>query len=269
IKDWLNHECVPGIKRCSNLGWDIALSLIRIYQPRMKKTFFINKTGRIMNKTKLFKLFIIIYFFFTINCMTAQAEIKVFDANGQYIGVLLGVKYGLTGVEVFIPALNSIMYLQMEMDYSRNDNNFVGVISYPQADVDDAGAYYNFTYENNDCTGKPHWSIFMYNGIKKPMCGGGKYYIGDIEHQKTFIAKSQLIYDSQSKSCKCISLTSQEIRVYVLVIETDLPFVLPVRLPLKFQYLKGDINVDNKLGLEEAVNALQVISGFNKPDKKE
>ncbi|KPA11863.1 conserved hypothetical protein, secreted [Candidatus Magnetomorum sp. HK-1] len=216
-----------------------------------------------MNKTKLFKLFIIIYFFFTINCLTAQAEIKVFDANGQYIGVLLGVKYGLTGVEVFIPALNSIMYLQMEWEYSQSDNNFVGVISYPQADVDDAGAYYNFTYENNDCTGNPHWSIFMYNGIKKPMCGGGKYYMGDVEHQKTFIAKSQLIYDSQSKSCKCISLTGQEIRVYVPVIETDLPFVLPVRLPLRFQYLKGDID---KVTMQEVINDLQVLSGKNQSD---
>jgi hypothetical protein len=39
-----------------------------------------------------------------------------------------------------------------------------------------------------------------------------------------------------------------------------LPF--PFTLPLHFEYLYGDINGDGKIGLDEAINALQISAGL-------
>ena len=115
-------------------------------------------------------------------------------------------------------------------------------------------------FETDDCSGIPYlpYSSAAYPYIKKDSCDI-YYYVSD--KHKSFFKKSY--YNDQ---CECVKDTDTYINDYFelsVFQQETFPFTLPAAMPLHFKYTSGgDINSDGKIGLEEAVNALQVTSGL-------
>ena len=173
---------------------------------------------------------------------TSEAEIQVYDADGQYLGILLELADPL--VAIFIPSLKAKYTFSHREDF-----------------MPDCGGSY---YESNNCSGPSYTSTpYPYVGYNKSL---DFYYMPDSKTTKTFVPKSQWYKDWVTKECECQEIaegqwSSNNPDVFYLLQPVELPFTWPIAWPLKLEYLNGDINYDGKIGLEEAINALQVTSG--------
>jgi hypothetical protein len=159
----------------------------------------VKSTNLIMS---VFLSVVCIFFSIPIN---AQAEINVYDANGQFLGIFLGYNQG---VSVFVPSLNAATGIS-------ETNGAITVAPY-------------LFFESTDCTGKP----FMYPSATYNLSRvGADNYLG--EH----IAPIQLQMHSQSNNGTC-SQASDTFRPTVVPAQkvTELPFTVPVALPMRFDY---------------------------------
>ena len=174
------------------------------------------------------------------------SEIKVYDANDQYIGVLFGDgEHTGQQISIFMPQLEMPVFFH----------------AYADGEIDES--YTGVQYETDDCSGTPY--IRLNSGVKQFIIRDGegacKKYYTITRNRKSFVPGS--FYNS---SCECIQSTASNSDDYLelsLFPEENFPFSLPVAIPFHFKYSSGgDISGDGKIGLEEAVNALQVTSGL-------
>ena len=145
-----------------------------------------------------------------------NSGIHVYDATGQHLGISLGQKVDVHNpstrelTEIFIPSLNYSTYINNRTGYT----TCAAVIS----------------FSTNDCTGPR----FLYNsGVIYSSDSLGKFYVGTNVFQiEEIIAGSYL-------DCygRCVT-TNWGAGTYfqaVEIAEDDIPFNLPVSLPLRYE----------------------------------
>lgn len=137
----------------------------------------------------------------------AEAEIKVYDNNNQYLGVLLD--YNPAHLVVFIPSLAA--------SWEFDTRSGAGC---PETDV---------VFESADCSGTPymwgpHSVIFDLNTLL------GEFYKADYSGKKNITPASS--YDDD---CQCRQDTWKAMDYYPMTNEVQMPFTTPIALPLRFE----------------------------------
>jgi hypothetical protein len=141
----------------------------------------------------------------------AQAEVKVYDANGQFLGIFLGYDY--PSVYVFVPSLN--------VQTGISDSS--GVIG-----VSNIAPYLFF--ESTDCTGTPFARPYATYQLSRV---GADNYLG--EHIAPTEMQLHSILDGSLGICQQTTAGFHD-RVVPAQRVTQLPFTVPVALPLRFEY---------------------------------
>lgn len=150
--------------------------------------------------------------------------IGVYDANNQYLGTLIQMYSDSEGgeMDIYIPALKRVIRIK-NCTYCDNP----GDIAWEES-------FYGLFYESNNCTGQAYWeySPRAVTYVRKDV--PGEYYIGNS------LVSRELIFLSKKENGACESfsqpVTSSEYFNFgtVEAIQVNLPFTLPVALPLHF-----------------------------------
>ncbi len=207
----------------------------------------------LMQQKLVIKIFVLAFLVCLFWATSGFSEISVYDANDQYIGVYLA-SFNSNGtftknvIEVFNPSLGNSLFIQKE--------NIVEE---------------EIFFDSNGCTGKAYvigsgfgsgatYCDAMFAVIIKDKCQD-KYYVTINNDITSIIPNSRADWECQ---CQQYTGTSElSLSEVSEISKASFPFTLPFALPLKLQYSAGgDINGDGNIGLEEAVNALQVTSGI-------
>jgi hypothetical protein len=215
--------------------------------------------GNAMRRISIFKISMLIFVMCFLYTAPGFSEVHIYDANDQYLGVYMASfmasqadAFAKHVIEVFNPYLGNTIFIQKD--------NIIGE---------------DIFFNGDGCTGKPYVIGISYGGgpmycdamfpviIRAEGCQD-KYYITINNDINENIPKSYI--DSE---CNCKQVSNLASLYFSEVSEfpkSSFPFTLPFALPLKMKYSAGgDINGDAKIGLEEAVNALQITSGLKSP----
>ena len=140
-----------------------------------------------------------------------QGCIKVYDAGDQFLGILSSP--GGTAVTIFMPDLKLFISLSKEGG---------GV---PESVC-------TFCYESNDCTGQPYSSGKLDYVFKHQ--DDGKYYIMSSEKEEIQV-NSRQHYLIEPIGCYPEPGNVRALYPVFEIQEKDIPFILPVGLPLRFE----------------------------------
>lgn len=197
--------------------------------------------------------FISVFCLFAFN---AKADVVAYDANGQYLGIVMDYGTGSwdDNLRLFMPKFNAFYEIGGD---SMSDSNDFGVEKETSETV---------YYETNDCSG-----VAYSNVTGSAMRVDATSFITRYEDQtykkvdfsdpKTFIASSSQFFGS-SGAGTCQQLTDGEQKTYYPLVVVEMPFKEPIAWPLKFEHSSLDINGDGRTGLEEAIFSLKVASGL-------
>lgn len=166
--------------------------------------------------------FVIVFLFFC--SISIAGEIKVYDADGQYLGNLLGAS--VYEIDIYIPSLKVSTEIVTRDHYNYPDD--IGDIK----EYDSFGSRYDsVVFDNENYTGTLYYSA-SYPCLIKYRCDG-KYY-------KTNGVLTRLI-SAYYKDLNCEPYTHTYMGYYQELVETTLPFNIPVAVPLKFITSKGAV----------------------------
>ena len=147
----------------------------------------------------------------------STAEIKVYDNNNQYLGILIGME-SEQGMTVFIPTINaSYTFTKIEID-----------------NPDTCTPYRQLWFESNDCSGTPYtfgpFPVVFRNNCQ-PYDG---YYLPDLSSSKQFVPESILTGGFEGNET-CNDITGQQSTLFYGIKEIQLPFTAPISLPVRFE----------------------------------
>ena len=146
----------------------------------------------------------------------SAAEIKVYDNNNQYLGILLDLSGG--SLKVFMPSINA---------------SFT---------IDQSPCLWGDTiyFEENDCSGTPYVNRLFPAVIDIKCQPYDGYYLPDLNSIKQFTAKSMLeTLPGVSEGPTCTEITSWPSSLYYGIKPTQLPFTTPISLPVWFENIAG------------------------------
>jgi len=134
--------------------------------------------------------------------------IQVYDASGQYLGLLVERGKMQDEAVVFIPGINKFAAIQQTTGEIESTN---------------------LTFETNGCIGTPYFA----GGVDFIRQCNGKYYVGGAEKRNlprvsTLIANGECLQWSSDFDKLADMFAATEIP------ESDIPFSLPVALPLRY-----------------------------------
>ena len=141
-----------------------------------------------------------------------KADIKVYDNNNQYLGLLLGLTNN--NVSIFLPSVGA----SWEYDYYTNT---------PCPNVPAP-----VCFDSSDCTGTPY-ATFPLPWLFDLSIARGGFYIPDYSGRRTFVPNS--IFNSH---CECES-SAGIYREYYPLVQVQMPFTTPIALPLRFEVSTG------------------------------
>ena len=192
------------------------------------------------------KIIMLALLLFFLSVTPGFSEISVYDANDQYLGVLIAID-PYEEQSVFIPQFSLPVWFEDDWTILKAFSNS------------------SLHFETNDCSGISYiYDEFVkHQYIFKGHCDADDIYYSVTNIKKTFIQKS--VYTS---NCECLQSSATVPGNFIevsIIPKESFPFTLPIATPVHLKYTSGgDINSDGKIGLEEAVNALQVTSGLKK-----
>jgi hypothetical protein len=139
-------------------------------------------------------------------------SIKVFDADGQYLGIL-------QDVDIYVPSLKKLVQLDIYQNLPQ-----------PSGDVVHAQLY----FESNDCTGQPYTEVASSTSIFR---NSGKYYTGSKISPLSITVNSAIYYDWTVPEFYCYAYddTYKPSGTFITAEEVTLPFTVPVALPLRLE----------------------------------
>jgi hypothetical protein len=152
-------------------------------------------------------------------------QFKVYDANGQELGLLISHTVPTVGVTtVYSTALHRFMFLDLE-----------------PGSID--GSFYNNVttfYQSTDCTGTKYAFADDVNRNNTyddlmPASPSAYYIIPDSEAPTTVSLNSEQSWYSALNKLVCIGEIRGATQVYQLQ-QVDLPFSIPLAAPLQFKY---------------------------------
>lgn len=145
-----------------------------------------------------------VFFLGSVHAADKYFGIKVYDANDQFLGLLLDTNSAISidGVSIFVPSISYPVYIDVD------------------GNTDNSSLYYKST----DCTGQPY--SVEWRHLIRPYAGE-KVYIPTGAHREIFVGRRT------NQSGECLS-TNEGPRYPVK--EVSLPFPFPISLPLKYVY---------------------------------
>ena len=202
-------------------------------------------------KNKIIVLSIFTFFSLT-TCLYSQ--IHVYDSKDQYLGVLLGTEWA-GAFTILIPSLNKSVVISIDSE----SKDYI-------ANIDITGTLY---YLDDKCKGASFFreAIEIDKIFNHPKLGLYTTNASDAEYITPTYKYSLDDWNSNEYTCKRVDEYYQKPQLLVPIHKAsfELPFNQPIALPLHFKYSvhEGfDINGNSKLGLEEIVYSLKVISGL-------
>jgi len=173
-----------------------------------------------------------------------NAEFKVYDANNQFLGILMGAPG--SEMTLFVPSLQKALILTTK----QVSNSIYYETPRPINQV---------IFETNDCTGTPYVPPVYISEIVKSAFLNGFHYI-DTGNPRTITPGSQVIYDPLNPAggavCGTVNNANSTLALPLIPLEATLPFTFPLATPLKYTYLP----IEDKLGLKHALYILQLTS---------
>jgi len=158
----------------------------------------------------------------------SAGEVKVYDTNDQFLGILLDSSVYYT--TVYIPSLNVVTEITNHPSVGASDKGDVR----EHGDGSLMCCTDKVIFADSDYSGTPHFDA-AYPVLIKYRCDG-KYY-------KTN-GKMNYIYSAYIRKLDCTAYDSGHYGGYLQELEeTTLPFTVPLALPLKFRYSKGAVVV--------------------------
>jgi hypothetical protein len=151
------------------------------------------------------------------------AEIKVYDNNNKYLGILLDME-SAGGMTIFIPSINaSLTFYEIEI---HNPDSCTPISN-------------SFIFESNDCSGTPYiqgsFPNARYNNCQ-PIDPG--YYMPDTNSPGQFVPKSFLYGDINGRPA-CGEIESWPSYPFYEAKKIQLPFTTPIALPVRFENVAG------------------------------
>jgi hypothetical protein len=174
-----------------------------------------------MKLTKRFVLALALGFSIVLSLYSnSQAEIRVYDNNNQFLGILL--EASTEDLRIFIPSLNSIFSITQEVPLGGNDSIY---------------------FESTDCSGTAYAANGSFPGaelfptiLNLKMCKGG-FFSADFSKRTTIQARSYFA-SSWEGICSCYQITpGQSYVAYPLTGEIQLPFNFPISYPIRYKYM--------------------------------
>lgn len=159
------------------------------------------------NSIKKLSMFVAITLLIIVYGNTSFAEIKVYDAGNQYLGIL--VSYGGNLVALYDVNTKRIFEILLS-----------------SGQLDSCDLY----YESNDCSGDPFLRVGITNEVSK---NNDKFYTGS--QIGIISARNINSRHPHEQSCMPYNYVGQTINA-VEVPSDQIPFTLPVVLPLRFEY---------------------------------
>ena len=199
-----------------------------------------------------------ICFVFTLSIFTKKAcsEVYVFDSHNQFLGILVNTSiYKVNDIKIFVPDINKSIYFRAVGENYETLEPF-NIMS---------STHQRLYYSSYNCSGQPYASdgLILYNDV---IIGKNNLYYGiDFQNIYPIIARSYRALSGDE--CKRLD---ENIIVKLPLEPIELPFQNPAYLPLKFSYVKNqntnnfDVNSDGRIGVEEAIHCLQVLTEAGK-----
>ena len=146
------------------------------------------------------------------------AEIKVYDNNDQYLGILIDMD-NQQMLTVFILSINASYRLEKLKLENPNTCGYNDVV----------------IFESDDCSGTPYtYGPFpVVLDLKCPPYDG--YYLPDLTNGKPFALKSMLLPDAVGNMGCFPAPTVNPSMLYYEMKEIELPFTTPISLPVRFE----------------------------------
>jgi len=200
----------------------------------------------------VYKIVLVIVVIFSLQLNEIAAEMNVYDASDQYLGILIdsaSIDHLFDSISIFIPSLNKPVTLYP----FESEGDLKGKV----------GSYGEIVFRTNNCTGTPYLSsessIIITDIITNHDCTD-LILLTNISEKKKITPKSHYIW----YSCECVLIESSDI-IAIPLQQISLPFDTPVSLPLKIVRTqtssnKCDVNGDGKTGLEESIHILKTVS---------
>jgi hypothetical protein len=157
-----------------------------------------------MEKKRLFIL-VLILAFFSIEGVKADAEMMIYDANGQYLGV-----GALFGGYVTIP----LMGIQLRFDSATGN-------------IEDLSILF---YNSENCSGQAYMSA-QPTDLLFQIPGSTALYHGNFSIP---VEEVSILSQNMGGRCDNYSLTGYFRKITPFT--SQLPFTLPVKLPLRYEY---------------------------------
>jgi hypothetical protein len=139
--------------------------------------------------------------------------ISVHDANDQYLGVLVN-DIDSVSVSVYVPSLKKTAVL-VQTSQSSSKADFYPIVT---------------RYQTDNCTGEPLIDYAAYLYINRVFKVGSKYYTGSLPGIGQVAVQSFLALNG---SCVQLSTTISAYKLEEIFVD-QIPFTLPISLPLKF-----------------------------------
>ena len=165
-----------------------------------------------------FIIFFLTTFAISVFCITsAMAQninvsggIHIYDASGQYLGILVERGKMQDEVVIFIPSIGK--FATIKQSSGRIEST-------------------NLTFDTEECVGVPYFA----GGVDFIKECGGKYYVGGAK------ARNILRVSTQLASGECLQWSPiydklTEMFEAAEIPESSIPFTLPVALPLHYEY---------------------------------
>jgi len=170
------------------------------------------------------KLLILAFTLLWVSSGTAMAEMKLYDADDQFLGIFLGVD---DGPIVYLSSLGMAVPLRLD-ETILPKGKFSDVPTEP------------FYYTLSDCEGQPY--VYGGHGNAKVIYkkgGTNNHYVVDIEQSNLFNPASYL---DESGTCHNSSGPKGN-AFYFRVQPVTLPFSTPVKHPFKWEYTESKSKV--------------------------
>jgi hypothetical protein len=138
--------------------------------------------------------------------------IKVFDANEQFLGMLLDLA---AGAEIYIPSFSAVIRIG-----TTTGDTLIGAELY---------------FQSSGCTGQPYINAAYSYLISKT---GGDYYIGEYIAPVSVQINSTYVFwmvPPEEFEWRCIETNYTASGLVPAIKITQLPFTLPAALPLRFE----------------------------------
>jgi hypothetical protein len=134
------------------------------------------------------------------------SNVKVYDSDGQHLGILLGSGYSIDNIDIYLPSIKKLIAMRTD------DGDIAPVI---------------FFFESNDCSTQPYVGSSTQYRVQRH---SGLYYTGAMN-----VPIKMRAYSYKRGEDESVCGFTDTYLYGIEAVEVILPFTVPVALPLFFE----------------------------------